>query len=45
MEFLIKAIVFLPLIAALIADLFILRPTAMWLISTSHRIKAAWGSK
>ena len=33
------------MIAALIADLFILRPTAMWLISTSHRIKAAWGSK
>ena len=33
------------MIAALIADLFILRPTAMWLISTSHRIKAAWGRK
>ncbi|CAN5127182.1 MMPL family transporter [soil metagenome] len=33
------------MIAALIADLFILRPTAMWLISTSHRIKAALGSK
>jgi len=33
------------MIAALIADLFILRPTAMWLISTSHRIKAAWGNK
>ncbi len=33
------------MIAALIADLFILRPTAMWLISTSHKIKAAWGSK
>jgi predicted RND superfamily exporter protein len=30
------------MIAALIADLFILRPTAMWLISTSHKIKAAW---
>lgn len=33
------------MIAALIADLFILRPTAMWLISTSNRIKAWWGSK
>ncbi len=33
------------MIAALIADLFILRPTAMWLISTSHKIKAAWASK
>jgi predicted RND superfamily exporter protein len=33
------------MIAALIADLFILRPTAMWLISTSNRIKAAWGAK
>ena len=33
------------MIAALIADLFILRPTAMWLISTSHKIKAAWGAK
>ncbi len=33
------------MIAALIADLFILRPTAMWLISTSHKIKAAWGRK
>ncbi|MBN8981305.1 MAG: MMPL family transporter [Rhizobiales bacterium] len=33
------------MIAALIADLFILRPTAMWLISTADRIKAAWGSR
>ncbi|MES2751119.1 MAG: MMPL family transporter [Pseudomonadota bacterium] len=33
------------MIAALIADLFILRPTAMWLISTSQRIKAAWAAK
>lgn len=33
------------MIAALIADLFILRPTAMWLISTSHRLKAAWAGK
>jgi predicted RND superfamily exporter protein len=33
------------MIAALIADLFILRPTAMWLISTSQRIKAAWASR
>lgn len=33
------------MIAALIADLFILRPTAMWLTSTSHKIKAAWGRK
>ncbi len=33
------------MIAALIADLFILRPTAMWLISTSHRLKAALRSK
>lgn len=33
------------MIAALIADLFILRPTAMWLISTSERIKAAWASR
>jgi len=33
------------MIAALIADLFILRPTAMWLISTSQRIKAAWANK
>ena len=33
------------MIAALIADLFILRPTAMWLISTSHKLKAAWGRK
>jgi uncharacterized protein len=33
------------MIAALIADLFILRPTAMFLISTSNRIKAAWGAK
>jgi len=33
------------MIAALIADLFILRPTAMWLISTSHRIKGALGRK
>lgn len=33
------------MIAALIADLFILRPTAMFLISTSRRIKAAWGAK
>ncbi len=33
------------MIAALIADLFILRPTAMWLMSTSHRLKAAMRSK
>lgn len=33
------------MIAALIADLFILRPTAMWLISTSHKIKARLGIK
>lgn len=33
------------MIAALIADLFILRPTAMWLISTSHRLRAAWGGR
>lgn len=33
------------MIAALIADLFILRPTAMWLISTSHKIKAAWARR
>lgn len=33
------------MIAALIADLFILRPTAMWLMSTSHRLKAALRSK
>mgnify|MGYP001160338327 FL=1 len=33
------------MIAALIADLFILRPTAMWLISTSHKIRAAWANK
>ncbi len=33
------------MIAALIADLFILRPTAMFLISTSRRIQAAWGRK
>ena len=33
------------MIAALIADLFILRPTAMFLISTSRRIQDAWGSK
>jgi predicted RND superfamily exporter protein len=33
------------MIAALIADLFILRPTAMFLISTSRRLKAAWGAK
>ncbi|MCX7309532.1 MAG: MMPL family transporter [Afipia sp.] len=33
------------MIAALVADLFILRPTAMWLISTSERIKAAWASR
>jgi uncharacterized protein len=33
------------MIAALIADLFILRPTAMWLISTSHKIKSRWGIK
>ena len=29
-------------IAALIADLFFLRRTAMWLMSTSNRIKATW---
>ena len=33
------------MIAALIADLFILRPTAMWLISTSQKLKASWASK
>ena len=33
------------MIAALVADLFILRPTAMWLISTSHRLRAAWGGR
>ncbi len=33
------------MIAALIADLFILRPTAMWLIGTSERLKAAWASR
>lgn len=33
------------MIAALIADLFILRPTAMFLISTSRRIQDAWGNK
>lgn len=33
------------MIAALVADLFILRPTAMWLISTSHRLRAAWGQR
>ena len=33
------------MIAALVADLFILRPTAMWLISTSERIKAAWAAR
>jgi hypothetical protein len=27
------------MVAALVADLFILRPTAMWLISMSHRIR------
>jgi predicted RND superfamily exporter protein len=33
------------MIAALVADLFILRPTAMWLMSTSERLKAAWGRR
>ena len=33
------------MIAALIADLFILRPTAMWLISTSQKLKAAWAAR
>ena len=33
------------MIAALIADLFILRPTAMWLISTSQKLKASWGNR
>jgi len=33
------------MIAALIADLFILRPTAMFLISTSHRLRQAWQGK
>ena len=33
------------MIAALIDDLFILRQTAMWLMSTSHRLKAALRSK
>ena len=27
------------MVAALIADLFILRPTAMWLISVAHRLR------
>ena len=31
----------LPLSAALVADLFILRPTAMFLISLSHRLRGA----
>lgn len=30
------------MIAALVADLFILRPTAMFLISLSHRLRGAW---
>jgi predicted RND superfamily exporter protein len=33
------------MIAALVADLFILRPTAMWLISTADRIKGSWASR
>ncbi|CAN5174702.1 MMPL family transporter [soil metagenome] len=33
------------MIGALIADLFLLRPTAMWLIRTSHKIKARFGAK
>lgn len=33
------------MIAALVADLFILRPTAMFLISTSRRLQAALGTK
>ncbi|BEV45944.1 efflux RND transporter permease subunit [Afipia carboxidovorans] len=30
------------MIAALVADLFILRPTAMFLINLSHRLRGAW---
>lgn len=33
------------MISALIADLFILRPTAMFLISLSHRLRGAWQGK
>ena len=33
------------MISALVADLFILRPTAMFLISLSHRLRGAWQGK
>ena len=33
------------MVAALIADLFILRPTAMWLISTAQKLRGGEGAK